>query len=43
MGQQGPWSGHYVKNIKIMINFFITLDFSGFVIYAINGSGVPLS
>ena len=43
MGQQGPWSGHYVKNIKIMINFFIMLDFSGFVIYAINGSGVSFS
>ena len=43
MGQQGPWSGHYVENNKIMMNFFIMLDFSGFVMYAINGSGVSFS
>ena len=41
MGQQGPWSEHYVKIKKLMINFFSTPDFSGFLICVINGSGVP--
>ena len=40
MGQQGLWSGPYVKNNKLMINFFPKTDFSGFLICVINGSGV---
>ena len=41
MGQQGPWSEHYVKIKKLMINFFSKPDFSGFLICVINGPGVP--
>ena len=40
MGQQGPWSGSYVENNKLMITFFPKPDFSGFLICVINGSGV---
>ena len=40
MGQQGPWSGPYVENNKLMITFFTKTDFSGFLICVINGSGV---
>ena len=37
MGQQGLWSGHYVGNNKLMITFFLNPDFSGFLIYVIDG------
>ena len=40
MGPQGPWSGPYVENNKLMITFFAKLDFSRFFIGVINGSGV---
>ena len=40
MGPQGPWSGPYVENNKLMITFFSKLDFSRFFIGVINGSGV---
>ena len=40
MGQQGPWSGPYVKNIKLMITFFPKPDFSWFLICVTNGSRV---
>ena len=40
MGQQGSWSGPYVKNNKLMITFFPKPDFSEFLICVINGSGV---
>ena len=40
MGQQEPWSQHYVENNKLMITFFSKPDFSGFLICVINGAGV---
>ena len=40
IGQQGPWSGPYVENNKLMITFFSKPDFSRLLICVINGSGV---
>ena len=40
MGKQGPWSGPYVKNNKLMITFFQEPGFSGFLMWVITGSGV---
>ena len=40
MDQQGPWSGPYVENNKLMITFYPKPDFSGFFICVINGPGV---
>ena len=40
MGQQGPWSGYYVGNNKLMITFSPKPDFSGFFKCVIYGSGV---
>ena len=40
MGQQGPWSGPYVENNKLMITFFPKPDVSRFLICVISGSGV---
>ena len=40
MGQQGPWSGPYAENNKLMITFFPKLVVSRFLICVISGSGV---
>ena len=40
MGQEGPWSGPYFENNKLMITFFPKPDFRKFLICVINGSGV---
>ena len=40
MGPQGSWSGPFVENNKLMITFFAKPDFSEFLIFVINRSGV---